>query len=67
MSAYNTVLAIVESVIWYFFIWYLLDTTRKKDRNLWVAAFILLALGYLGFVACPWVRETRAWEQLTGR
>ena len=63
MEFKSLVLGIVEAVIWYFFLWYFLSVL-KKDRNLWVAALILLILAYLGFVTCPWIRETDAWKRL---
>ena len=63
MELKNLLLGVVEAVIWYFFLWFLLDTL-KRDRNLWLAALILLVLGYLGFVTCPWIRETEAWRKM---
>ena len=63
MEIKQVVLAIAEAIIWYFFFWYLLDTL-KRDRNLWMAALVLLVLFYLGFVTCPWIRETDAWRRL---
>ena len=64
MSPMDWILGVIEAVLWYFFLWYLLDTLRKPERNLWLAAGVLLVLGYLAFVACPWVRETDAWRRL---
>ena len=29
---------VIEAVLWYFFLWYLLDTLRKPKRDLWLAA-----------------------------
>lgn len=52
-----------EAVFWYFFLWFGLDSIEKR-RNPWFAAAVLLALGYAAFVACPWVRDTDAWERL---
>ena len=63
MELKSLLLGAVEVVIWYFFIWYFLETL-ERDRNLWVAALILLVLAYLGFVTCPWIRETEAWKQM---
>ena len=63
MELKNVLFGIVEAVIWYFFLWYFLDTI-KRERNLWRAALVLLVLAYLGFVTCPWIRETEAWKQL---
>ena len=64
MEPKNIVLATVEAVIWYLFLWYSLSTIKHPDRSLWLASLILLVLGYLGFVTCPWIRETQAWNHL---
>lgn len=63
MELKNLLLGVIEAVIWYFFLWYFLDTI-KRERNLWLAALILLVLAYLGFVTCPWIRETEAWKRM---
>ncbi|KAA1258234.1 hypothetical protein LF1_07500 [Rubripirellula obstinata] len=64
MEIKHLILGLLEGVVWYFFIYYLIDTIRKPTRNLWVASGVLLALFCLGFVLCPWVRHTPAWESL---
>lgn len=63
MSTVEILFAIVEAALWYAFLWFLLDAIRN-NRNLWLASLYLLVTTYLGFVACPWVRDTRAWERL---
>lgn len=63
MSAKNWFWAIVEAVIWYGFIYYLLYVL-KNPVDLWTASLVLLALGYAGAIACPWFRRTEAWEKL---
>lgn len=60
----HLILGLLEGVVWYAFIYCLLNTMRKPERNLWVVSAILLALFYLGFVLCPWVRHTPAWQQV---
>lgn len=57
-------LGLLEAVVWYFFIYYSLNTIKKPNRNLWIAAAVLLALFYLGFVLCPWIRHTPEWKEL---
>lgn len=64
MEIKHIILGLLEAVVWYFFIYYSLDTIRKPNRNLWLASAILIALFYLGFILCPWVRHTAAWRQL---
>lgn len=44
-----------EAVLWYFFMYYLLYSI-KNPTNLWLSALILLVLGYLGTLTCPWLR-----------
>lgn len=62
-----------EAVLWYISLWYLLDTIRRyhgapdQQRTPWLAALVLLTLIYLATVACPWVRETQAWDQIRQR
>ena len=63
MSPWHVLLGAVEAVTWYFFFWFLLDSI-KRDRNPWIAALVLLALFYLAFFTCPWIRETEAWARL---
>ena len=63
MELWELLLGGIEAVIWYLFLWYFLSTL-KRERNLWIAALILLVLAYLGFVTCPWIRETEAWKRL---
>ena len=64
MEIKHVILGLLEGVVWYFLIYYWIDTLRKPTRNLWIASGVLLALFYLGFVLCPWVRHTSAWESL---
>lgn len=63
MDPKDIVLGVTELLAWYFFFWFGLDSIRR-GRNPWWAAAILLALFYVAFVTCPWVRETDAWNQL---
>lgn len=58
MTAWHVLLGIAEAIVWYFFIWYALSTIREKERNLWIAAFVLLFLAYVGAILCPWLRHT---------
>jgi hypothetical protein len=59
------ILATVEAVIWYLFIWYLLDTVKNvATRNLWIAAIVLLLLLYAGIASCPLVWQLDAWSDL---
>lgn len=64
MELKHILFSLLEGAVWYFFIYYFLLTLKKPDRNLWIASAILLALFYLGFVLCPWVRHTPAWLEL---
>ncbi len=64
MEAKHILLGLIEAVVWYVFIFYWLYTIRKPERNLWIASAVLLGLFYFGFVLCPWVRHTPAWQQL---
>lgn len=64
MELKHMLLGLLEAVVWYFFLYYLLLTLKKPDRNLWIASAVLLALFYLGFILCPWVRHTPAWQGL---
>lgn len=64
MEIKHIILGLLEGVVCYFFIYYLLLTIKKPDRNLWTASAILLVLFYLGFILCPWVRHTPAWQNL---
>lgn len=63
MSTPEVLTGLVEAALWYAFLYLLLDAIRHK-RTPWLAALYLLVTAYLAFVACPWVRDTRAWERL---
>ena len=67
MAWQHLLLGLIEAACWYFFFWYLLTTIRKPDRNLWLAASVLLVLFYLAFVTCPWLRHTDFWNSLGHR
>lgn len=46
---------LVEAIIWYVFIYYLILTIKSQTGlSLWLDSLILLVLMYLGFMACPW-------------
>lgn len=62
MELKHFILGLVEAVLWYFFLYYLLFTIKRPERNVWIAAAVLLTLFYTGFVLCPWVRHTPAWQ-----
>jgi hypothetical protein len=65
MDRTDWLLAVLETVIWYGFLWYLLFAIRR-GTTLWQDAAVLLALAYLGTMLCPWVHRTRAWEETVG-
>ncbi len=57
---------IVEAIIWYGFIYYLLYAI-KNPVELWLSSAILLVLATLGTVACPWVQNSSAWRRMMGK
>ncbi len=63
MSTKNWFLAIIETVLWYAFIYYFLYSL-KNPVNLGQSAFILLVIGYLATLFCPWFQETDAWKRM---
>ena len=65
MSTSELLLAVVEAGIWLAFIGFGLYAVRSRIGPWWSAG-VLLALAYLGFVTCPMVRETGAWERVSG-
>lgn len=46
---------LINSLIWYAFLYYLLYAI-KKTVNLYAAALILFVLGSLAFVSCPFMQ-----------
>ncbi|PHQ35062.1 MULTISPECIES: hypothetical protein [Rhodopirellula] len=64
MTTWHLLIGILEAIVWYFFIWYLLSTLRAKERNLWLASFVLLMLAYVAFALCPWLRHTERWQSI---
>ncbi|GBE19472.1 MAG TPA: hypothetical protein ENG87_03055 [Candidatus Pacearchaeota archaeon] len=65
MNTKDWLLAGVEVVAWYGFIYYLLYSI-KNPVNLYVSALILLALVYIGTLSCPWFRRTEAFKKMLG-
>lgn len=63
MSTKNWVMAIVEAVLWYLFIYYLLWSV-KNDVSVAQSALILLALAYAASISCPWFRNSGGWLRL---
>jgi len=57
---------VVETVIWYGFIYFLLYVL-KNPVDLWFSSAVLLALAYLGTMACPWVHNSDAWRRMLGQ
>lgn len=66
MKTTDWVRAIVEAVIWFFFIYYFLWSVRNPV-NLWESALILIVLAYAAALVCPWLRHTTAWRRMTGK
>jgi len=62
----NWFLAIVEAMLWYGFIYYLLYSI-KNPVNLAQSALILLIIAYVATLACPWFRNTDAWKRMLGK
>ncbi|NOY15238.1 MAG: hypothetical protein GXP43_03405 [bacterium] len=65
MKAETWFWGIVEAVLWYGFIYYLLYSI-KNPVELWKSALVLMVLSYLAILACPWFRQTDAWKRLKG-
>lgn len=63
MNTKDWFLVIVELVVWYGFIYYVLYA-MKNPVNLYFGALILLVLAYIGIVSCPWFRKTKAFKEL---
>ncbi len=63
MSTKNWFLAVIEAIVWFGFIYYLLYSI-KNPVNLWMSAVILLALFYIGTLLCPWFRQTKAFKDM---
>jgi len=51
------ILGAIELMVWYIFLVYLIKTIKNETGNVWISSAILLALFYLGFVLCPWIRH----------
>ena len=66
MNAKDWLLAGVETVVWYGFIYYTLYSI-KNPVNLFASSLILLTLAYIGTISCPWFRHTKAFEELFGK
>ncbi len=56
---------IVETVIWYGFIYYLLYVLQNPAAvDLWFASGVLLVLAFAGTISCPWVHNSTAWRRM---
>jgi multisubunit Na+/H+ antiporter MnhF subunit len=66
MKTKDRFLAVVEAVIWYCFIYYLIYAI-KNPVELWQSALVLLILAYLGTILCPWMQNSDAWKRMLGK
>ena len=57
---------IIEAIIWYVFIYYIIYIL-KNPVEIWLSALILLVLMYAGVSVCPWVRHTDSWRRMMGK
>jgi len=63
MKSMNKVFAVVEAILWYTFFYFFLYCV-KNEVNLFMSAFILVALVYGATISCPWFRSTDAWKRM---
>jgi len=55
MNSKEGLMYVVEAIIWYSFIYYLLlIITSGTGFNLWIDSLVLLILAYVGILVCPW-------------
>lgn len=66
MDSKDWVLSILETGVWYSFLYYMLFAI-KQGTTLWKDAAVLLGLTYLGFMLCPWVHRTKMWKETFGK
>ncbi|MFH1145505.1 MAG: hypothetical protein V1707_00890 [bacterium] len=66
MKPKDWLLAIVEAILWYGFIYYLLYAI-KNEVDIAQASLILLVIMYLATISCPWVRNSVAWRRMWGK
>lgn len=64
MGLTDVIFTVIEAVVWLGFIWFGLFTLRYRT-GLWWSSLVLLTLAYLGFLACPLIRETEAWGDVS--
>ncbi len=63
MKQNDWILAGIEAVLWYCFIYYSLYSI-KHEVNLFQSSFILLVLVYVAICCCPLVRHSHAWAKM---
>lgn len=56
MTQKEWLMAVVEAVLWYVFI-YVLLYSLKNEVNLYLASLVLLVVGYVATITCPWVQK----------
>ncbi len=65
MKPKDRFLAVIEIILWYVFIYYLLYTIKNPVDLRW-SALVLLVVSYLIMLVCPWVRHSSAWKKMWG-
>ncbi len=65
MKSKYIILGIVDLIVWYIFTYYIIYALQNLlTLNPWWAAFVLVILGAIGTVLCPWFQNTDGWRRL---
>lgn len=68
MKAKYVILGIVDLIVWYLFAYYIVYVLQNLSfTNPWWAALVLVVLGAVGTVLCPWFQNTDAWKRLINK
>lgn len=67
MKSKYVILSIIDLIVWYLFAFYVVYLLQDASMvNPWWAAFVLLVLGVVGTILCPWLENTPGWKKLMG-
>ena len=67
MKGKNVALGVLDLVIWYLFVVYAIYALKGLDVNIWWASLVILVLGTLGTLLCPWMRNNGSWKKTANR
>ena len=66
MNTKDKFFGVIEFILWILFVYAILYSIRNPT-NIWMSALIIVVLGYCAAIACPMIRQSKAFRQVYKR